>query len=140
MSSLSNILLKARSGAAVTIQENRRFLNEVMTGAGMSETALRHGWNNVLEEIETKKQNILAGYDDKILAAYNRNNPTPFERRDPRTARLGTSAATTEQRRDIPTKSGRPAAPAAADTPPPGVSAAAWRVMPPEDRALFKPK
>jgi hypothetical protein len=81
MSAAANILLKIRSGAAVTESENRRFLTEIASGAGMDEKALRHGWENVRREFEAKKGNILAQADDATLNTYNERAPIEMRRR-----------------------------------------------------------
>lgn len=134
MQMAANIILKSRSGAAVTNQEQQRFLREVAAGKGFSVAALRRGWDNVFEAIEGKKQNLLATVPDSILGVYNERSPVQFTRRAPADARL-TPASSNDR---IPTKGGdrRPAP--AAGSPPPGVSPQQWAVMPPEDRALFQ--
>jgi hypothetical protein len=139
MQMAANIILKSRSGAAVTNQEQQRFLREVALGKGMSEAALRNGWNNVFEAIEGKKQNLLATAPDDILEVYNSRSPVRFDRRAPVDARLPTPTPSPGRTRTVP-ESTRPRAGAApaADAPPTGVSPAVWAVMPPEDRALFR--
>jgi len=72
----ANVLLKSRSGAAVTDQEMKRFLQEVGTGGGMSEETLRRGWANLRKSFDAKKSGILAGVDDATLDAYNSRSPT----------------------------------------------------------------
>lgn len=66
MQAAANILLKARSGAAVTDSEMRRFLTEVATGAGMTEEALRHGWENVRRQFDAKRRAITAGASPEV--------------------------------------------------------------------------
>jgi hypothetical protein len=61
MQAAANILLKSRSGAAVTDSEMRRFLTEVASGAGMTEEALRNGWKNVRRVFDAKRGSIAAG-------------------------------------------------------------------------------
>lgn len=75
MQQAANILLKARSGAAVTDSEMKRFLTEVATGAGMSETAMRNGWANVRKAFDAKTSNIVSGVDDGTLNEYNSRSP-----------------------------------------------------------------
>lgn len=70
MQQAANILLKARSGAAVTESEMRRFLTEVASGAGMSEEALRKGWANVEKTYGARMQNIYSGFDDNTVNEY----------------------------------------------------------------------
>jgi hypothetical protein len=84
MMQAANILLKARSGAAVTDNEMRRFLTEVATGAFMSEAALRNGWKNVRQTFNNKKQGVLASVDDDILDRYNERAGFSFTRPAPK--------------------------------------------------------
>lgn len=70
MQMAANILLKARSGAAVTDSEMRRFLQEVATGAGMSEEAMRKGWANVRKAFDAKRQNLGTMLDDEGHSTY----------------------------------------------------------------------
>jgi hypothetical protein len=140
MQMAANIILKSRSGAAVTTQESQRFLREVALGKGMSEAALRNGWNNVFEAIEGKKQNLLSTVPDNILEVYNSRSPVRFDRRTPADARLPTATPSPGRTRTVPESTRpRPApAAAAAGSPPAGIPPAVWAVMPAEDRALFK--
>lgn len=62
----ANILLKARSGAAVTAPEEVRFLREVATGAGMDEKTLRHGWANLRKNFNARRSSIAAGFPDDL--------------------------------------------------------------------------
>lgn len=59
---LENILLKARSGAAVTPQEYDRFMGEISSSATKSDDQLRNGIKIVLNGLDAKKQGILSGY------------------------------------------------------------------------------
>lgn len=67
---LQNIVLKARSGGAVTPQEATRMLNELGYGATRSDAELRVGIRNVLSQLNAKKQGILAGFDDSARGEY----------------------------------------------------------------------
>lgn len=83
MAQAANILLKSRSGSAVSKPEERRFLQEVATGAGMDEETARRGWANIANTFNAKKQNALAGASPDVLQEYmNRNGmdltPRPF--------------------------------------------------------------
>lgn len=62
VASLRNIILKARSGGAVTPQEADRMLEEIGTGPGKNDDQLRRGLVNVSNQLASRKQNILAGY------------------------------------------------------------------------------
>lgn len=66
MQQAANILLKSRSGAAVTDSEMRRFLTEVAMGAGMSEQAMRNGWANVRKTFDAKRGAIAAGASPEV--------------------------------------------------------------------------
>lgn len=66
MQDAANIILKARSGAAVTNSEDQRFLRAVGGGKGMDEKTLRTGWNNVLSSIASRASSLAAGYGGDI--------------------------------------------------------------------------
>jgi hypothetical protein len=70
MQTAANILLKSRSGAAVTDSEMNRFLQEVASGKGMDEMALRNGWANVERTFGAKAAGLAAGYGDDIHQEY----------------------------------------------------------------------
>lgn len=83
----ANVLLKARSGTAVSASELRRFLEEVSSGVGMEEKAMRNGWARVRAHLEDKKANIAAGVTDDVLNEYNSNSPpVALKRRTPAAA------------------------------------------------------
>lgn len=66
MQQAANVLLKARSGAAVTDSEMRRFLTEVAMGNGGDEATLRRGWNNVRLSFDAKRKSIAAGASPEV--------------------------------------------------------------------------
>jgi len=70
MQAAANILLKSRSGAAVTESEAVRFLQEIAAGKGMSEAALRNGWNNVRRNFNARVKNMSASYGNEIIDNY----------------------------------------------------------------------
>lgn len=78
MSAAANILLKSRSGAAVTTPEEKRFLNEIASGAGMDEKALRHGWANLRANVEQRLRNMTAGYGPDVVDEYVRRGGRDF--------------------------------------------------------------
>lgn len=80
MQQAANILLKARSGAAVTDGEMRRFLMEVGSGSGMDEKTLRKGWENIRQTFNAQKNNLLSGVDDAVLGEYNSRSQSPLSR------------------------------------------------------------
>lgn len=71
MQQAANVLLKSRSGAAVTNSEMNRFLTEVSMGKLMSADAVRTGWENVARTFESKKANLLSGINPADLEEYN---------------------------------------------------------------------
>jgi hypothetical protein len=83
MQAAANILLKARSGAAVTEPEQRRFLTEVAGGKAMSEKALRNGWSNVRKHFEAKAAGMAAGYADDIHEEYVTRGGRDFRKGKP---------------------------------------------------------
>lgn len=70
LAQVRNIVLSARSGAAVTDQELRRLVEEIGTGAGMTEDDMRRGLAKVRERIEHIKTNAAAGVSDDVLGTY----------------------------------------------------------------------
>jgi cytochrome c556 len=55
---LANVLLKSRSGAAVTDQEYRRFLAEMGSGSAMSEAAFKRGISMMRRDIDNIKDTV----------------------------------------------------------------------------------
>ena len=116
MTSAANMLLKIRSGAAVTESEALRFLREVASGKGFSEPAMRNGWANVRKQFDAKRENLVSGVGDDVLKEYNSRSAFPLTR-----------------------GKNKPAAPAGgAGKPPACITQAEWDHMTPEDRKLFK--
>jgi hypothetical protein len=70
LAQVRNIVLSARSGAAVTDQELRRLVEEIGTGAGMTEADMRNGLARVRARIDQIKQNAAAGVSDDVLSTY----------------------------------------------------------------------
>ena len=77
----ANMLLKLRSGAAVTEPEQVRFIREVASGKGMSVAAMRTGWENLRKAYDAKVDNLVSGIDDETLALYNERAKFPLTRR-----------------------------------------------------------
>lgn len=65
--SLHNILLKARSGGAVTPQEAVRYAQELGIGANKTDEQLRQGIKNTIDFLGAKKKAVLSGYQPEIL-------------------------------------------------------------------------
>jgi hypothetical protein len=70
VAAVRNIVLNARSGAAVTDQELRRLVEELGTGIGQSESALRRGLQKVRDRMDVIKANATAGVSDDVLNTY----------------------------------------------------------------------
>jgi hypothetical protein len=113
MQQAANVLLKSRSGAAVTESEMRRFLTEVSMGKFMSPEALRSGWANVQRTFDAKKANLLSGVNPDDLAEYN--------------SRTGSNYSHGGKKPATPAATGAPA----------GVDPEVWKHMTPEERKLW---
>lgn len=70
LAQVRNIVLSARSGAAVTDQELRRLVEEIGTGVGMSEDDIRKGLTKIRARIDAIKTNAAAGVNDEVLKTY----------------------------------------------------------------------
>lgn len=70
LAQVRNIVLSARSGAAVTDQELRRLVEEIGTGVGMSEDDIRKGLTKIRQRIDSIKTNAAAGVNDEVLKTY----------------------------------------------------------------------
>jgi hypothetical protein len=120
MQQAANILLKARSGAAVTDPEMRRFLTEVGSGAGMSEEALRNGWDNVSRTFGGRVRNLLLQASPEVYDTYIKQGGADLRKRvikDPKDA---------------------PNAGKVDATAPAGVPPELWKVMTPEEKKLWQ--
>lgn len=72
---LANVVLKSRSGAAVTDQELRRFLVEAGNGKLMPESQLVKGIQAMRKWFDAQKINIRGGYSPEVVDAYYGNAP-----------------------------------------------------------------
>lgn len=72
MQDAANIILKSRSGAAVTGPEQVRFLRAVGSGVGMDEATLRTGWNNVMSTIGARAASLGAGWAPEVHDEFTR--------------------------------------------------------------------
>lgn len=70
VSSFANVLLKTRSGAAVTDPEQRRFMEELGNGKFMSSTRLRQGMQQMQGLLDSEKKNAAAGVSQEVLDSY----------------------------------------------------------------------
>lgn len=80
LAAVRNIVLSARSGAAVTDQELRRLVEEIGTGAGMTEADARRGLKRIRERFEVVKRNAAAGVSDEVLNTYRDRGGLPITR------------------------------------------------------------
>lgn len=69
--SFANVLLKTRSGAAVTEPEQKRFLEELGTGTLADSNQLRTGLKMMRGLLESEKRNAAAGVSNDVLDAYS---------------------------------------------------------------------
>lgn len=98
VSSLANLLLKSRSGAAVTDQEYNRFLKEVGSGNFSTEANLLSGLKKMQKDIEDQNKNIGKIYGKDVLEEYqSRTGIKLLTESD--SASKGASGLTPEQRR-----------------------------------------
>ncbi|MCW1958312.1 MAG: hypothetical protein KIH64_007160 [Mycobacterium sp.] len=103
VAAVRNIVLSARSGAAVTDQELRRLTEELGAGALQSEEALRQGLRKFRQRFEAVKANAAAGVGDDVKDAYEANGGV-------RIKRGGGGAPDLSSTRQTPTVPGRGAA------------------------------
>lgn len=115
----ANILLKARSGAAVTNPEMNRFLREVAAGKGMSEAALRNGWDNVARTYGADLNNMMVGVSPEAVQVYEKRGGVDY-------------------RKKIRIPKGQSAVGTPTVALPAGVSQEEWDAMPPEDQKLWQ--
>lgn len=80
LASVRNIVLSARSGAAVTDQELRRLIEEIGTGAGMSVNDISKGLAKIRARLESIKTNAAAGVSDDVLNAYRERGGLDIKR------------------------------------------------------------
>lgn len=70
VASFANVLLKTRSGAAVTDPEQRRFMEELGNGKLMPSARLRQGIKQMQNLLDSEKRNAAAGVSSDVLDAY----------------------------------------------------------------------
>ncbi len=80
LAALRNIILKSRSGAAVTDQELRRLVEEIGAGFGMSDADVVAGIRRIRDRFETIKSNLTAGVSDDVLSTYIERGGLPLRR------------------------------------------------------------
>jgi hypothetical protein len=80
VASVRNIVLSARSGAAVTDQELRRMVEELGSSGMNTEEALRNGLQAVRDRLEAIKANAAAGVPDEVKDAYESRGGLKIQR------------------------------------------------------------
>jgi hypothetical protein len=80
LAGVKNVLLKSRSGAAVTESELRRFVEELGSGGFRSEETLRKGIERIRTRFETVKGNAVAGVNDEVKSQYEERGGMPISR------------------------------------------------------------
>lgn len=78
--SLANVIIKDRSGAAVSNQEMQRLVRELGTGKLSTEKQLLDALTNIRRHFNETKRNVVAGVDDDTLNEYANNGGMRFER------------------------------------------------------------
>lgn len=121
MQDAANIILKSRSGAAVTAPEQVRFLRAVGSGVGMDEQTLRTGWQNVMASIAARGASLAAGYGSDVHDEFASRGGQDL--RNFRYAPIPGAVLPKSLQ---------------GGQPPAGVSPEEWLEMTPEQRALFK--
>lgn len=94
IATLRNTELKDRSGAAVTDNELRRYLEELGTGAFSTDKQLLDAIGNIETRFGAVKQNAAAGVGDDVLSEYMARGGTKLER-GPAAAAPGVPSRTT---------------------------------------------
>jgi hypothetical protein len=94
--SVSNKLLQAQSGLAVTDQENKRFLDQLQQGNFMSDTDFMKGWDRVMNEVQGRINNFRGAYHPDVMAEYTKRNPS-FTLDIPRPKILGGGGAAPQE-------------------------------------------
>ena len=69
--SLANVVLKTRSGAAVTEPEQKRFIMELGNGSWMPEERLIQGLKMMRGLVDSEKTNAAAGVSNDVLSSYS---------------------------------------------------------------------
>jgi hypothetical protein len=72
-----NVLLKARSGAAVTPQEFERFQKEFGSNVFSTDGDFLAAWQDLKSAIAARAQNVYAGFDPEVVENYESNRGAP---------------------------------------------------------------
>lgn len=96
VSSLRNIVLKIRSGAAVTDPEYSRFMDEIGMKLGGSDEDVARALTSLRAMMESKKQAIYSGYDPDVVETY-RSRLGEKTQPDPATANTDISKMSDEE-------------------------------------------
>jgi phage terminase Nu1 subunit (DNA packaging protein) len=80
LASVANIVLAARSGAAVTDQELRRLARELSLSVGKTPEDTRRAYDKFRKRFDFVKQNLAAGASDTVKAEYEARGGIPIPR------------------------------------------------------------
>lgn len=80
MSAVSNIVLSARSGAAVTDQELRRLARELSNSVGAGPEDMQRAYKKFRTRFDQVKANAAAGVSDAVLNEYKDRGGVPINR------------------------------------------------------------
>jgi hypothetical protein len=77
---VKNVLLRARSGAAVTEQEYERLQDE-MFGAGATDQSFREAWQYLQNKVEAAESSLAGAYGPDVVNRYTiqRQRATPYD-------------------------------------------------------------
>ncbi len=75
---VTNILLKKRSGGAVTPHEAERLAKEFGATFGLSDKDFMNAWDDLTNRFDAGMANIFAGYSDEVVSAYKENMERQF--------------------------------------------------------------
>lgn len=80
LSAVANIVLSARSGAAVTDQELRRLARELSNSIGASPADMQRAYSKFRARFEKTKANAAAGVSDEVKGEYEARGGIPITR------------------------------------------------------------
>jgi hypothetical protein len=75
-----NMATRALAGTAVSGNEEKRVLRQIASGKGYDESTLRKGIEILGKAHQASVDNVLSGFDDKTLDAYNSRTAEPWTR------------------------------------------------------------
>jgi len=87
VASLMNLVLKDRSGAAVTVPEFDRFKKEFNAGLLQTDEDFRNAFSDLKKGFEDHKESIAAGYSDAALSTFSKRSGIKFKERKKKSGR-----------------------------------------------------